>query len=375
LLHFRIGDIETFDESENLEKNKTSGTKNETSFKKAFDIENNDEDFGKNPFDIENNDEDFGLWVGSITEDLISNKFFHYLNQFKALFIKKCIHSIRNIALVLSQLLIPAVFLVLNLAFIKFGTIPDGDMPSLSISISKYDQNYMPYNIINEDNSIKNNQTLDTISKYFLNQFENQNIPLVFNINNSTSIPISKFCSIKKCDTTENYLSEVGNYSDNILNNQHFSAFDFLIKNSSQNIEITGHFNNQPFHIAPLTLNLITNTLFKYYTNSSSSSINLINHPLPRDELDRLKKASGFGFKPLFISMGFNFGFSFLIASFAMFLIKERASGSKHLQYLNGCNSYIFWISAFVWDFLSYIIPVVLAIVILLVQFKNLYFF
>ncbi len=148
-----------------------------------------------------------------------------------------------------------------------------------------------------------------------------------------------------------------------------------MIKNSSQNIEITGHFNNQPFHIAPLTLNLITNTLFKYYTNSSSSSINLINHPLPRDELDRLKKASGFGFKPLFISMGFNFGFSFLIASFAMFLIKERASGSKHLQYLNGCNSYIFWISAFVWDFLSYIIPVVLAIVILLVQFKNLYFF
>ncbi len=259
--------------------------------------------------------------------------------------------------------------MVVNLAFIKFGPIPDGDMPSLNIDISKYGQNYMPFNIINEVDSTQNYQILDTISKYFKDQFENPKIPLVFNINDSNSFPIKQLCS-DNCDSMEKYLSEVGLFNNIILNNQHFSAFDFSIKNSSQNIEITGHFNNQPFHIPPLTLNLITNTLFKYYTNSTKSSINLINHPLPRDESDLLKKASGFGFNILFIALGFNFGFSFLIASFAMFLIKERASGAKHLQYLNGCNSYIFWLSTFFWDFLSYIIPVALAQIILLVNFK-----
>jgi len=266
---------------------------------------------------------------------------------------------------VLSQVLIPVIILTLNLSFLKFGTTPDGDLPSLKIDISPYGKNYLPINI--KADSFQNNQTLQKMSNYFSSQFKDPNMSIVFNLNNANSI-YKNNCSDHRCDSIEKYLSVIGDYNFNVLDKEHYSAVDFLIKNSSQNVEITGHFNNQPFHILPLTLNLITNTLFKFYTNSSTSSINLINHPLPRDESDKLRKASGFNLKILFISLGINFGFSFLISSFAIFLIKERVSGAKHLQYLNGCNSYIFWLSAFIWDFLNYIIPVIFVQLILLVK-------
>jgi ATP-binding cassette subfamily A (ABC1) protein 3 len=62
------------------------------------------------------------------------------------------------------------------------------------------------------------------------------------------------------------------------------------------------------------------------------------------------------------VASGLTFGFSFLIASFAVFLIKENSSNSKHLQYLSGCSSYIFWLSAFIWDMLSYLLVLIFVI-------------
>lgn len=131
---------------------------------------------------------------------------------------------------------------------------------------------------------------------------------------------------------------------------------------------LTGHFNNQPYHVAPLALSLITNTLLQYVTNSSNYSITTVNHPMPRSIQEELhdmgfKDVTGFN-----VGSGVSFGFSFLIASFAIFLIKERASNSKHIQYLSGCNSNIFWTSAFTWDMLNYFIPLVLTILILKVM-------
>ena len=48
-----------------------------------------------------------------------------------------------------------------------------------------------------------------------------------------------------------------------------------------------------------------------------------------------------------------------------MFLIKERVSGSKHIQYLSGANTLIFWISELIWDFFNFILTTILAIIIM----------
>ena len=45
-----------------------------------------------------------------------------------------------------------------------------------------------------------------------------------------------------------------------------------------------------------------------------------------------------------------------MMAAFAVFLIKERVSKAKHLQFLSGAGGVNFWLSTFVWDLFHYII-------------------
>jgi ATP-binding cassette subfamily A (ABC1) protein 3 len=58
-----------------------------------------------------------------------------------------------------------------------------------------------------------------------------------------------------------------------------------------------------------------------------------------------------FGFR---MASSIVFGFGFMMAAFAVFLIKERVSKAKHLQFLSGANGINFWLSTFIWDFIFY---------------------
>ena len=175
---------------------------------------------------------------------------------------------------------------------------------------------------------------------------------------------ISTYGLFSPLDTIEHLISCLGRLNFEYIADTFILGTEF---NASimDRPKIVAHFNNQPFHVPPLALTQVTNALLKFVLNSSNSSILTINHPLPRtahDELNDLaiKDATGFN-----VASGISFGFSFLIASFAIFLIKERASNSKHIQYLSGCNSNVFWISAFLWDMLNYFIPLVFVIILL----------
>lgn len=54
------------------------------------------------------------------------------------------------------------------------------------------------------------------------------------------------------------------------------------------------------------------------------------------------------------------FGFGFMMAAFAVFLIKERVSKAKHLQFLSGASGINFWLSTFLWDLVYYTIATIL---------------
>uniref|UniRef100_A0A3Q2Q6M2 ATP-binding cassette sub-family A member 1-like n=1 Tax=Fundulus heteroclitus TaxID=8078 RepID=A0A3Q2Q6M2_FUNHE len=60
------------------------------------------------------------------------------------------------------------------------------------------------------------------------------------------------------------------------------------------------------------------------------------------------------------------FAMSFIPASFVLFLIQERVSKAKHLQFVSGVNPTIYWLTNFVWDMCNYIVPCFIVIVIFL---------
>ena len=298
--------------------------------------------------------DDYGLWIGSKEIHRVG-PFERLLNQFNILIKKRFIHSKRNLSLIVSQIIIPIAVLLINLVYLKYAPIKPGDSPLLKIEITRYGNNFVPYNLKYDKSPI----LIDQLSKIYATQFNPPNI-LPFNLHDNTSVTM---CSDRR-KTIDDFLVCLGHLSFNYIIDDYVVAADF-ISDANDNLTLVGHFNNQPFHVPPLTVNLMTNTLFKYYTNSTENKIIVNNHPLPRNLQGKitdqqLKDQTGFN-----VGSGLTFGFSFLIASFVIFIIKERASNSKHLQYMSGCNSHVFWISSLLWDIINYMLAVIVVILLL----------
>jgi hypothetical protein len=56
--------------------------------------------------------------------------------------------------------------------------------------------------------------------------------------------------------------------------------------------------------------------------------------------------------------------FSYFPATFAMFIVKERVSNSRHLQSVSGVGSFTYWTSAYVWDLINFLIVVACTLII-----------
>lgn len=63
------------------------------------------------------------------------------------------------------------------------------------------------------------------------------------------------------------------------------------------------------------------------------------------------------------------FAMSFIPASFVLFLIQERVSKAKHLQFVSGVNPAVYWLANFAWDMVS------ASFIRMLLQLSNAHFF
>ena len=69
---------------------------------------------------------------------------------------------------------------------------------------------------------------------------------------------------------------------------------------------------------------------------------------------------SSFGIAVLVI-----FGYSVLFSNFVVFLVKEKETGSKHLQFVSSVHTTTFWLTNFLWDALVILAAVALSIAII----------
>ena len=45
---------------------------------------------------------------------------------------------------------------------------------------------------------------------------------------------------------------------------------------------------------------------------------------------------------------------SFVPASFVVFLVMERTTKAKHIQFVSGLSPVLYWLSNYIWDFVSF---------------------
>jgi len=139
-----------------------------------------------------------------------------------------------------------------------------------------------------------------------------------------------------------------------------YGAYSFTSIND-ESVEATIHTNFTGIHALPIFLGAMNEALLGFL--GSDATITVSSYPVPLtasfDEYD----ASGEGFN---VSIFILLAFAFIPAGFAQYIVRERETKTKHQQVVSGVHLNGFWISSWIWDFLTYMIgPYVFTVILL----------
>ena len=118
---------------------------------------------------------------------------------------------------------------------------------------------------------------------------------------------------------------------------------------------ITVWYNNQPYHTSPISLSLLHNAVLRA-VSERDVSIRVSNNPLPYRSESRmmmLQAGNNLGFQ---LSFNIGFAMAFVASFFVIVYIKERVTKAKLLQFVSGVNVVMYWLTAFLWDYLLFVI-------------------
>ncbi|KAM7416939.1 hypothetical protein PAMA_018832 [Pampus argenteus] len=121
----------------------------------------------------------------------------------------------------------------------------------------------------------------------------------------------------------------------------------------------------------PTYLNVLNNAILRANLpiskgNPAAYGITLTNHPMNRTSaslsLDYLLQGTD-----VVIAIFIIVAMSFVPASFVVFLVAEKSTKAKHLQFVSGCDPVIYWLANYIWDMLNYLVPATCCVIILFV--------
>ncbi|KPP65393.1 hypothetical protein Z043_116197, partial [Scleropages formosus] len=129
-------------------------------------------------------------------------------------------------------------------------------------------------------------------------------------------------------------------------------------------------FYNQGWHAIVSFINVANNAILRANLppglDPTTYGISASNHPLnlTKEQLSYVAMATTS--TDVVVSICVIFAMSFIPASFVLFLIQERVSKAKHLQFVSGVNPTVYWLANFAWDMCNYIVPCLIVILIFL---------
>lgn len=200
------------------------------------------------------------------------------LQQFLALLQKHVLNSLRNY-LVLFASVLPVFFVIISLVIEQQIPKPE-DSPSLLIAFDRYEKTNVPYTY----------QTNNPAAVSFIRAYESalqtaRKPATLIDLTANHTGP----CQKSNSSDIYSYLGCIGERSLADLSDRYLIGARVENDSLSDKLKIIGLFNNQPYHIPPLTLNYITNALLKQYgtTATRNLTINVVNHPVRRRERER----------------------------------------------------------------------------------------
>lgn len=107
-------------------------------------------------------------------------------------------------------------------------------------------------------------------------------------------------------------------------------------------------FNTKAVHGRAEALNFASNVIAAEHLDGTPNFQGR-NCPLPKQGEDAFEEVQG-SITPFLIALFILLAFSFLAASFVMFLVTERVTLAKHVQFVSGVNALVYWTGSYAWD-------------------------
>ncbi|XP_073731945.1 LOW QUALITY PROTEIN: phospholipid-transporting ATPase ABCA1 [Misgurnus anguillicaudatus] len=135
---------------------------------------------------------------------------------------------------------------------------------------------------------------------------------------------------------------------------------------SQNNVKVW--FNNKGWHAMASFVNIMNNGLLRANLPPDQErrkyGITAYNHPLNLTKEQLSEVALMTTSVDVLVSICVIFAMSFVPASFVLFLIEERVSKSKHLQFVSGVKPILYWTTNYIWDMLNYTVPAIMVVLI-----------
>ncbi|XP_051232460.1 phospholipid-transporting ATPase ABCA1 isoform X2 [Dicentrarchus labrax] len=136
--------------------------------------------------------------------------------------------------------------------------------------------------------------------------------------------------------------------------------------NSQDNVKVW--YNNKGWHAMVSFVNVMNNGLLRASLPPGPErrihGITAYNHPLNLTKEQLSEMAMMTTSVDVLVSICVIFAMSFVPASFVLFLIEERVSKAKHLQFVSGVKPILYWLANFTWDMLNYTVPATMVVLI-----------
>ncbi|XP_053784251.1 phospholipid-transporting ATPase ABCA3 [Desmodus rotundus] len=257
--------------------------------------------------------------------------------QFLAMFLKKASYSWREWKMLAAQVLVPVMCITLALLAINYSSEIFDD-PILKLTLGEYGRTVVPFSV---PGTSRLAQQLSEHLKDML-QAEGQEPREVLG-------DLEEFLIFRAS-------VEGGGFNERCL-----VAASF--RDVSEQTVVTALFNNQAYHSPATALAIVDNLLFKLLCGPGAS-ITVSNYPQPRSALQAAKDQFNEGRKGFDIALNLLFAMAFLASTFSILAVSERAVQAKHVQFVSGVHVATFWLSALLWDLISFLIPTLLLLVV-----------
>uniref|UniRef100_A0A8B9MMD2 P-type phospholipid transporter n=1 Tax=Accipiter nisus TaxID=211598 RepID=A0A8B9MMD2_9AVES len=311
--------------------------------------------------------------------------------QIKALLIKRFHHASRSHKDFLAQIVLPASFVLLSL-ILSVIIPPFGEYPALTLHPWIYGQQFTFFS-----NERPGSEQMISLTDAFLNKpgfgnrcMKNQllpnypcnNMPTAWNTPavhpNLSSLLLSQKWSPEnpspscKCSTHKKLTmlpecpagagglpppQRVQHSTEILQDLTHRNISDFLV-----------WFNNKGWHAMVSFLNVANNAILRANLRTGQDpeeyGITAVNHPLnlTKEQLSEVTVLTTS--VDAVVAICVIFAMSFIPASFVLYLIQERVTKAKHLQFVSGVSPVIYWLTNFMWDIVNYTLSAGMVVVI-----------